>query len=303
MAANTLAYTDADRPRLREFTQSLRAAGAPGCWHVGDLVWGLFLMSIRYDLAANVRLWPDADAGLLGFAWFNPADCSLLMQVRPGPHTPEVQDQMLAWAEARWQETVRGQPESKPRRLVTGAFANDAGRRTWLERQGFTQGEGSYVHYHRPLAEPIPGPRLPGGYTVRGLAGEHEVASRASAHREAFDSTRLTDEHYRRLRQMPEYAPELDVVAVAPGGVIGAFCQGWLDPVNKVGEFEPVGTRPAHQRQGLGKAVLLEGLRRMKALGMESAFVCTEHDNTAAQQLYQAVGFSIRNTDFDYFKT
>jgi ribosomal protein S18 acetylase RimI-like enzyme len=36
---------------------------------------------------------------------------------------------------------------------------------------------------------------------------------------------------------------------------------------------------------------------------MESAFVCTEHDNTAAQQLYQAVGFSIRNTDFDYFKT
>lgn len=302
MEMDIRAYTDADRPRLREFMQSLRRAGAPGCWHVGDLAWGLFLMSIRFDLAANVRLWQDGQARLLGFAWFNPGDGSLLMQVRPGSHRPEVEDQMLAWAEARWQAVVRGQPEGKPRRLMTGAFADDMDRCAWLERRGFVRGEGSYIHFQRSLAEPIPEPQLPPGFTVRPIAGEPEVATRASAHREAFGSLRVTDDQYRRLRQMPEYLPELDVVAAGPDGVIGAFCQGWLDPANKVGEFEPVGTRPSHQRRGLAQAVLLEGLRRMKALGMETAFVCTEHDNPA-QKLYEAVGFGVSNTDFDYFKT
>ena len=41
------------------------ASGAPGCWHAGDLAWGLFLMSIRFDLAENVRLWQD-EAGPVG---------------------------------------------------------------------------------------------------------------------------------------------------------------------------------------------------------------------------------------------
>ena len=300
---NIQSYTDTDRPRLREFMQSLRAAGAPGCWHVGDLAWGLFLTSIRFDVATNVRLWQGDQARLSGFAWFNPGDCSLLMQVRPGDRQPEVEDQMLAWAEARWQDTVRDQPEGKKRRLLTDAFADDVDRSAQLERHGFVRGESYYVHFQRLLAEPIPQPQLPEGFTVRSIAGEHEVANRASAHREAFGSLRVTDDQYRRLRQMPEYMSELDVVAVGPDGVIGAFCQCWLDPVNKVGEFEPVGTRPSHQRKGLGQAVLLEGLRRMKTLGMETAFVCTEHDNTAAQKLYQAVGFGVSNTDFDYFKT
>jgi ribosomal protein S18 acetylase RimI-like enzyme len=61
--------------------------------------------------------------------------------------------------------------------------------------------------------------------------------------------------------------------------------------VNKVGLFEPVGTHPDFQRKGLGKALLTEALRRMKAEGMETAIVSTYVDSPAANRIYESVGF------------
>jgi len=44
---------------------------------------------------------------------------------------------------------------------------------------------------------------------------------------------------------------------------ITAFCTIWFDDVTRSAYFEPVATVPAHQRRGLGKAVITEGLRRL----------------------------------------
>jgi ribosomal protein S18 acetylase RimI-like enzyme len=45
---------------------------------------------------------------------------------------------------------------------------------------------------------------------------------------------------------------------------------------------------------GLGKAVMREGLRRMKAAGMTHASVGTGADNVAAIALYRSIGFEER---------
>ena len=307
MAITAIPYSEAERARLRAFIMELQANGAPGCWHAGDLAWGQFLMSIRFDLAANIRLWQDERGQLAGFAWFNPSDCFLLMQYQSGPNQQPVSEAMLAWGHARHAETVNSLraagsagAESAPPPLITSAFEDDADRMAWLKGQGLKRGPRSMVLFRQPLAGELPAPRLPEGFTVRQVAGDEEIAQRASAHREAFHPSRITDEHYHRLRRLPEYEADLDLVAVAADGTVASFCLCWLDPVNKVGLFEPVGTRPAFQRQGLAKGVLAEGLRRMRSGGMESAIVCANHSNAPAQKLYASLGFEINTYDIDF---
>jgi ribosomal protein S18 acetylase RimI-like enzyme len=131
---------------------------------------------------------------------------------------------------------------------------------------------------------------------VRGSKGEAEVSARATAQYNAFTNTVPFEryvERFRRFMQSRVYDPDLDVVAVAPSGRIGSFCIVWPDPVTKIGLFEPVGTHPDFQRRGLGKAVMLEALRRLKARGMTDARVCTLADNIPGVKLYEAAGFHI----------
>jgi predicted N-acetyltransferase YhbS len=59
----------------------------------------------------------------------------------------------------------------------------------------------------------------------------------------------------------------------------------WLVPQNGTSDVEPVATDPAYRRLGLGKAVVLEGLRRTIPLGAEVAWVGSE------QEFYMALGF------------
>ena len=131
---------------------------------------------------------------------------------------------------------------------------------------------------------------------VRSCKGELEVAARAKAQYGAFES-KATFEHYvarfTNFMRSPVYDPELDIIAVAPDGQVGAFCIVWIDPVNQVGLFEPVGTHPDFQRKGLGRAVMLEGLRRLKQRGMKSAIVSTFEDHPPAIKLYESVGFQV----------
>jgi mycothiol synthase len=105
------------------------------------------------------------------------------------------------------------------------------------------------------------------------------------------------------LMRLPGYLSELDLVAIAPDGIIAAYVNCWIDPVNRIGDFGPVGARPAYRRQELTRAALLEGLRRLKARGMDRVCVSTGVSNTPARQLYELIGFKIVNKYLDYVKT
>jgi len=173
-----------------------------------------------------------------------------------------------------------------------GVYEDDTAQLAALARHGFTRIKDDGLLLQRLLADPLSAPALPTGYAVRPVAGEHEIPLRAGVHREAFHPSRVTDESYARLMRTAGYERDLDLVAIAPDGEFAAFCIGWLDEVNKVGEFEPVGTRPAYRRRGLAQAVLLEGMRRMRDRGAESAVVGPiDATDEAALALYRSVGF------------
>jgi ribosomal protein S18 acetylase RimI-like enzyme len=50
------------------------------------------------------------------------------------------------------------------------------------------------------------------------------------------------------------------------------------------------------------RAVLLEGLRRMQARGMNRVCISTGVSNVPAIRLYESVGFDIENQYLDYAK-
>jgi ribosomal protein S18 acetylase RimI-like enzyme len=55
-------------------------------------------------------------------------------------------------------------------------------------------------------------------------------------------------------------------------------------------------------RQGLTRAVLLEGLRRMQAYGMDRVCVSTGVSNTPALRLYESIGFKVVNRYLEYIR-
>ena len=87
------------------------------------------------------------------------------------------------------------------------------------------------------------------------------------------------------------YIPDHDLVAVAPDGRVAAFTVFWPDAELSLAQFEPVGTDPDFQRMGLGRAVILEAIRRLEQSGIAHARVMTNGDNYAAIALYEACGF------------
>ncbi len=92
------------------------------------------------------------------------------------------------------------------------------------------------------------------------------------------------------VRRVPLYRRELDLVAVASDGEFAAFCTVWFDSVTRTAVFEPVGTHPNHQKRGLGKAVMSEGLRRAQKL--EATLATVSSYSPAAHALYESVGFT-----------
>jgi predicted acetyltransferase len=85
---------------------------------------------------------------------------------------------------------------------------------------------------------------------------------------------------------------------------LAAFLIYWIDPVSKSGLFEPVGSHQDFQRQGLTRALMYEGMRRMVAHGMTKAIVKHQpaQQNPAAAALYRSVGFTLKYTITDYRK-
>jgi ribosomal protein S18 acetylase RimI-like enzyme len=271
-------------------------------WHVGELAFGFFMIDCHLDPRKHVRVWHEKDK-VVGYAMLGD-DAYFDWQVLPEHERKGIETEALAWAEGLLAELRAGDAERWKGPMMVGTRIDDAGRIALLEGHGFTRAEYIEVNMLRSLADPIGEQQLPPGYVVRSLSDNPaEVSLRAEGHREVWHPWtvgEVTDKQYARFMQMPGYDRDLDVVAVAPDGTIAAYVNGWLDSVNKIGDFGPVGAREAYRRQGLTRAVLLECMRRMKARGMDRVCVSTGEPNVAARGLYESVGFRIVNRYVEY---
>ena len=279
---------------------------------------------------ATLRLWYDGDpaltteARLAGYAWLSlNSPCTLDLRTDLGWDHPIAAD-MLRWLEterqkypplypwlidldsmAAWEQALTDDLPARADDHITfqvACFDRDLPRTRFLQAQGY--GPTGHFHYSmlRSLETSIPEVSLPAGFQLRHVAGD-DLTERVATHRDAWFKSQYNMDAYLALRRIDIYEPELDLVAVSEDGTFGSSCIGWLDKVLAVGSFEPVGTRPAFRRMGLGQQVNYEGLRRMKEKGMTHASIGTAGFNDRAFGLYRSCGFELIDKCRTYTKT
>ena len=298
--------TEADFVAMRAMLMEARAQTSDWHYaHVGELQFNFFMVVCHLSPQEFIRLWHDEAGKLVGYAMLG-EDPSFDCQVLPEYAWIGIEAEALAWAEMRVAELRQQDAKLWGGHLVSGARQDDARRLAFLEQNGFHYcGDFPEVNMLRSLDGPIPEPVLPTGFQVREVT-EAEISNRAAAQREVWQPWtvgNVSDDNYARFMQMPGYDRALDVVTVTPEGMIAAYVNGWIDPVNRIGDFGPVGALVAYRGQGLTRAALLESLRRMQAHGMERVCISTGVRNTPAKRLYESVGFKIVNEYYDYAKT
>lgn len=250
-------------------------------WHIQENIF-------RFNLAEAVFLWEHADQLAAVLNADNPGEAFL--QIHPALAAEDLQAEMLDMAEGR---LAAAQPDGK-RTLRVWADSMDSRRQALLARRGYVRGDWPEYQRRRPMSLPVPATPVPAGYDVRALGDEAELPARSWASWKAFHPDEPDEKYegwewYPNVQRVPLYRRDLDIVAVAPGGEIAAFCTAWFDDVTRTVVFEPVGTHPDHQKRGLGKAVMAEGLRRALRLGATLATVGSY--SPAAHALYSAMGF------------
>lgn len=152
----------------------------------------------------------------------------------------------------------------------------------------------------RLLDKPMPEVKLPEGFSLLCLADELDYHKINRVLWRGFNHPGPPPEEQVQSRKdmllAPNFRKDLTIVVVAPDGNYVSYCGMWFVPANRVAYVEPLATDPDYQRLGLGKAVVLESVRRVAALGADVAWV------GSGLEFYQAIGFEKMFTVYPWVK-
>jgi mycothiol synthase len=253
-------------------------------------VWHVNMNIFHFNLEDVIYLW-EMDGQIA--AMLNPdSRGEAFFQIHPAYHNADLLSEMLGAAEAKLPNTK----EDGTKELIAWVNEADDIHRRVLADCGYARSKFSAEHMRRRcFYKTIPDSVPTGGYTVRALGDEAELPARSRLSWKAFHPDEPDEKYqgwewYKNVQRVPLYRRDLDIVAVATNGELAAFCTVWFDDVTRTAVFEPVGTHPDHQKRGLGKAIMSEGLRRAQRLGASLATVSSY--GQGAHALYESMGFS-----------
>jgi len=237
------------------------------------------------DNEVNIRVWED-EGRVVAVA--NPeGGLNYFLQVHPD-HA-ELEGEMLDW--------IEGHAAGKALSVVS--LEGNPTREELLNGRGYERGKiEGILRIHDPQA-PIPVDVLPEDFKIRSVNPDHDFSELAAGVRTVFGHGEWFNEGVlRKLSRASFYREELDLVAVDAAGVIASFCTFRLDAPGRLAELEPMGTLPAYQGLGLAKALICEGLKRLKKYEPRLVYIGGAANNPAANRLYESTGFTIRH---DYY--
>ncbi|WP_040951674.1 GNAT family N-acetyltransferase [Gorillibacterium massiliense] len=142
-----------------------------------------------------------------------------------------------------------------------------------------------------PIREETIGYHLPEGFRIVCLDEDYDLAKYNRVMWRGFNHEGPAPETEEKLasRKQELSGPHVDlrlkVAVAAPNGEFVAYCGMWHVPGNDYALVEPVATDPDYRMMGLGKAAVLEGIKRCGERGAKWAYV------GSSQQFYYNIGF------------
>lgn len=136
--------------------------------------------------------------------------------------------------------------------------------------------------------------QLPEGFHITTMQETFDIKQYRSVLWKGFNHERDGEGEFKFTKEMEQQGKEemlrpnveldLKVAVVAPNGNFVSYCGMWFDKEARYAVIEPVATDPQYRRMGLGKAAVLEGIRRVGEKGAKIALV------GSSQQFYYSIG-------------
>jgi predicted N-acetyltransferase YhbS len=202
-------------------------------------------------------------------------------------------DEMLDYAEATL-------VNKKTNTLHIYVYDHDEALQALVQRRGYAKDAEQPGYDSAFVIQNLPEQNVPAGFALRSMAQENNIELRREIFGRSFNHSDPTEWpspfSYEELQRAPDYRKDLDLYIVGPDGGYVSCCVVWYDSHNRMGALEPVGTHPDFRRRGLGREVVLEGIRRAAALGAEKVWV------GSGQRFYEAIGFQKRYISYRWTK-
>jgi mycothiol synthase len=269
------------------------------------------------DTQRDLQLWENENGELIGFAYLwitEPSDSIdgfLSFYIHPNHRQINLESTIIAWGQQRMGEVK--QEQKIPIRFGLSARDSQWERIKIIENHGFKVTRYFFT-MERNLTETIPQPQLPAGYSIRQINTKTDVPAWVDMFNKSFvdhwNHHDLTIENMIHFINEPSYRPDLNLIAINTDGTFVATCECQIFPEdnNRTGRNEAwigtLATIRSHRKIGLGTAMLLSGLHKLKSLGMNTARLGVDADNpSGALRLYESVGFNKVYTRIVYMKS
>lgn len=272
-------------------------------FHPGDISHFLSNGLRGRDPRQHVFFTEDCAGQINALVWVQtPRSPGFEVMIHPNQRGGSFEAQVVGWAENAAIALACAE-NADAKAIATEIADSDHARKSVLRQLGYEpEAEPFMMFTTRSLEMPIPESVLPEGFSIRPVAGEHEVVLLSDVHNGAFNG-KWQPEEYLKVMRSPAYDIERELVVVAPDGRFAAFTVLWFDAISRSALFEPVGCHPDFQRKGLTRALMYEGMRQMVAQGMKTAVVAHLTDNPASSGLYASLGFTPKRAITSYTKT
>ncbi len=263
-----------DYTALRRFLIRLDNAN----YHFGRWDWMITHNYLDAGALPKIGLWSE-DGEVVAAATYDCEPGKAFLLTLPGYEN--LREEMLAYAEKALQKD--------------GTFAvlipdGDAPFQALAARKGYMATDDQEHEAIFDLTTGAFNYALPDGFRITSMRETYDLYRYGQVLWKGFDHERnegpfVMKDTYAGAFERPNVDLDLKIAVVASGGDFVSFCGMWHDPHSQSALVEPVATDPAYRNRGLGRAAVLEGLRRCARRGARRAFV------GSSQAFYYAIGF------------